>query len=125
MEHQQLRSEFEVRITQSARDKLFAVMEEHNVTNVALRLYVGLQGFGMALDSNFTESDKFVDYRFDSDGVVLTVVTDDLSSDLIDGAVVDWQDAAESSGFTITNPNMEQPPSLGGCGTCSGGAGCC
>jgi iron-sulfur cluster assembly accessory protein len=65
------------------------------------------------------------------DGVALLV--DPTSTKLVDGAVIDYVEDLNQSGFKITNPTLPEPDAAGlsgGCGSCGsnsangGGCGC-
>jgi iron-sulfur cluster assembly accessory protein len=65
------------------------------------------------------------------DGVALLI--DPTSTKLVDGAVIDYVEDLNQSGFKITNPTLPEPDAAGqagGCGSCGsnsangGGCGC-
>ncbi len=59
-----------------------------------------------------------------------SIVVDDMSADLLNGARIDWVQDLNVSGFKITSPNApttsgpEPGAEAGGCGCGSGGCGC-
>ncbi len=85
-----------------------------------LRLFI--QGVGC---SGYSYGFTF-DERRDGDTVVesddLTVLIDQQSAPLLDGASVDFVEDQRGAGFVVDNPNSPDPESMGGCG--SGGCGC-
>ncbi len=63
----------------------------------------------------------------------LTLLVDPASAPMVDGAVIDYIEGLEESGFQITNPKLPTPDEAGmtgGCGSCGsssangGGCGC-
>jgi Fe-S cluster assembly iron-binding protein IscA len=83
----------------------------------------GSPSFGMAFDKP-RNGDQVVQ----ADG--FSIVVDDMSADLLNGARIDWVQDLNVSGFKITAPNAPTPSSpepeagAGGCGCGSGGCGC-
>lgn len=81
----------------------------------------GGPSFGMAFDKPRT-GDKVVQV----DG--FSIVVDDLSAEMLNGAKIDFVQDLNASGFKITSPNVPEAPggsaSGGGCGCGSGGCGC-
>lgn len=80
----------------------------------------GTPSFGMAFDRP-RNGDQVVKV----DG--FSIVIDDLSAELLQGAKIDFVQDLNQSGFKITTPNDPAvlPPSEGGgCGCGSGGCGC-
>ena len=83
----------------------------------------GGPSFGMAFDKP-RNGDQVVQV----DG--FSIVVDDLSADLLNGARIDYVQDLNASGFKITAPNAPAPSSHehgaegGGCGCGSGGCGC-
>jgi Fe-S cluster assembly iron-binding protein IscA len=59
-----------------------------------------------------------------------SIVVDDISAEMLNGARIDWVQDLNVSGFKITAPNAPSPSSHehgaegGGCGCGSGGCGC-
>ena len=83
----------------------------------------GGPSFGMAFDKP-RNGDKVVQI----DG--FSIVVDDLSAELLNGARIDYVQDLNVSGFKITTPNAPEPSGHehgaegGGCGCGSGGCGC-
>lgn len=101
-----------VTLTESAADRVRALLVEQTEGLNALRLYTkpgGCTGFsyGMALDVQ-----KEDDLVFEMHGVHLVV--DPESLELVDGSQVDYIDDLTGQGFQIHNPNAT---SMCGCGS--------
>jgi len=84
----------------------------------------GGPSFGMAFDKP-RNGDKVVQV----DG--FSIVVDDLSAELLNGARIDFVQDLNASGFKISAPNLPEPSGhenegseAGGCGCGSGGCGC-
>jgi Fe-S cluster assembly iron-binding protein IscA len=81
----------------------------------------GGPAFGMAFDRP-RNGDKVIAV----DG--FSIVVDDLSAELLQGATIDYVQDLNASGFKITSPQAPAPPAGseggGGCGCGSGGCGC-
>jgi len=84
----------------------------------------GGPSFGMAFDKP-RNGDKVVQI----DG--FSIVVDDISAELLNGARIDYVQDLNVSGFKITAPNLPEPSGhehggseAGGCGCGSGGCGC-
>ena len=115
-----------VSISDTALSQLNAVIAQQGRDDLFLRLYVqGASGgisFGMALDSRRSEDDHTCDYEG------IEVAIDRISFPYLDGGSVDFVEDKDGgkSGFQISSPNADLlAASGGGCGSCSGGAGCC
>ncbi|MHA2501323.1 MAG: HesB/IscA family protein [Candidatus Kariarchaeaceae archaeon] len=115
-----------VTISETALSQLTAVITQQDREDLFLRLYVqGAAGgisFGMALDSRRSDDDHTCEYE----GVEVAI--DRISFPYLDGASVDYVEDKDGgkSGFQISSPNADLlAASGGGCGSCSGGAGCC
>ena len=129
-----------VSLTPTASAKLLGLMNEKQLDNHALRVFVsgggcsGLQ-YGMTFDEDVYPGDT----EFEVDG--LKVRVDPMSARYVQGANIDFQDSLMGGGFKIDNPNAQSscgcgssfrpaneegyedaPASGGGCG--SGGCGC-
>ena len=127
-------SEEIITISPEAAKAVLDIMNEKNLNNHALRIYVagsscsGVQ-YGMAIDDNINTTDTQVDV----DG--LKIVVDDQSLEYARGATIDFvNDPQQGTGFVISNPNAQS----GGCGcgsgdghdhgdggSCGGGGGSC
>jgi iron-sulfur cluster assembly accessory protein len=80
----------------------------------------GGPAFGMAFDKP-----RSGDQVISVDG--FSIVVDDMSAELINGAKIDYVQDLNASGFKITSPNTPTPApgaEAGGCGCGSGGCGC-
>lgn len=112
-----------ISITDTALERVRALMQEKQVEGHALRVFVsgggcsGMQ-YGMALESTPRETD----YRYEFDGV--PVVVDPQSLGVLAGSTIDYIDDMMAGGFKIENPNAV---STCGCGhsfkTSSAGGG--
>jgi Fe-S cluster assembly iron-binding protein IscA len=134
-------------VTKEAQDQVRDLMKSQKV-GTAVRVYVQSGGgggcgsggcgsggggcgcgggggttFGMAFDRP-RNGDKVIPV----DG--FSIVVDDLSAGLLDGATIDYVQDLNVSGFKITSPNVPSGgheghgESGGGCGCGSGGCGC-
>lgn len=116
-----------VTISETALNNVKAAIAGQDRDDLFLRLYVqGASGgisFGMALDSRRSDDDHTCDYEG------IEVAIDRISFPYLDGANVDFVEDTDGgkSGFQITSPNADLLAAAagGGCGSCSGGAGCC
>lgn len=109
-----------IALTPIAAQKLQDLFVEKNLNGYGLRVFVsggGCSGdqYGMAFE-NKTEEGDFV---FDSQGV--RVYLDAASAMSLEGAMVDFIDGPQGSGFHIENPNAMSNES--GC-SCGGGCSC-
>ncbi len=79
----------------------------------------GGAAFGMAFDKP-RNGDKVIP----ADG--FSIVVDDMSAELLEGAKIDYVQDLNASGFKISAPNLPAPAEGGGggCGCGSGGCGC-
>jgi len=93
-----------VSLTPSASGKLLALMQEKQLDNHALRVFVagggcsGLQ-YGMTFDDETHPGDT----EFEVNG--LRVRVDAMSARYVEGASIDYQDSLMGGGFKIDNPN--------------------
>ena len=92
-----------VNVTEKAAEKAKQLLAERNVANGALRVFVvggGCSGYqyGMAIARQVEEGDISINVN----GV--TIVVDEESAPLLDGAEVDYVEDLMKSGFTIFNP---------------------
>lgn len=102
-----------INLTDKAAEKVRQFLEdEPDADDVALRVAVqagGCAGFRYAL--------FFDDRQLDGDESIsqhgVTIRVDKMSRPYLDGAVVDWKETLEASGFAIENPNSS--------GTCACG----
>ncbi len=110
-----------ITVTPLAVEKFQEMLAEKNLAGYGLRVFVagnggaGLQ-YGMAFENKTVEGDAI----FEANG--LRVYLDAQSAMYLDGAVVDYVQGPQVTGFSIENPNAE---AMGeGCSCGSGGCGC-
>ncbi|MEW6568771.1 MAG: iron-sulfur cluster assembly accessory protein [Chloroflexota bacterium] len=93
-----------LQLTEAAVLRVRRLMEERNLHDHALRVFVsgggcsGLQ-YGMALEPNPRDADRRLDFK----GV--EVVVDPISATYLAGATIDYSDGLMGGGFRIENPN--------------------
>jgi iron-sulfur cluster assembly accessory protein len=94
-----------VTLTETAADKVRGFLaDQQDVESIALRVAVqagGCAGFRYALF--FDDRDLEGDVVDAQHGVTLRI--DKMSSAYLSGAVIDWKESLEASGFSIENPN--------------------
>jgi iron-sulfur cluster assembly accessory protein len=93
-----------VTVTEKAASKAKSILTERGIESGALRVFVvggGCSGYqyGMAIARNREDGD----IEIDAGGV--TILVDQESAPLLDGAEVDYVEDLMKSGFTIFNPN--------------------
>ncbi len=93
-----------ITVTDKAAEKARVILAEKGIENGALRVFVvggGCSGYqyGMAIARNHEEGDIVIE----SEGITLLV--DQESAPMLDGAEVDYVEDLMKSGFTIFNPN--------------------
>ncbi len=120
-----------VEITENAVEQIKATLASQTVPDLFLRIYVqgGCSGisFGMALDNRGLDGDETIEHED------IKVVVDKNSLSYVNGAIVDFDDSGEKSGFKISNPNIDLSAMGGSCGSGScgsdsgscGSGGCC
>ena len=95
----------EITLTETAAEKVRGFLtDQPDVENVALRVAVqagGCAGFRYALFFDDRQLDG--DVEEEQHGIKLRV--DKMSSPYLGGAVIDWKESLEASGFSIENPN--------------------
>jgi iron-sulfur cluster insertion protein len=96
-----------INVSDSAADKVKALLEAEGDTELALRVAVrpgGCSGFSyeMYFDGDIAGDDL----KYDIAGV--RVVTDPGSAQLLRGATLDYKDGLQGAGFAITNPNAQR-----------------
>lgn len=101
-----------ITLTAIAIEKLKELMAKETDPYEGLRIYVkggGCSGYqyGMAFDSKISDDDTVIE----KDGI--KIIIDSQSAPLLEGAVVDYSDSLQGSGFSIKNPNAR---STCGCG---------
>ena len=97
-----------ITLTDTAASKVKELLEAEGATDLALRVAVrpgGCSGFSyeMFFDGEITPDDETATYL---EGV--KVVVDPASSQLLEGATLDYKDGLNQSGFAITNPNASR-----------------
>ena len=107
-------------ITETASEKVKALLEEQGKEDHALRVFVrGMScsgpAYGMALDKDARPDDTVVDVN----GV--KVLVDPQSAPHLEGVKVDYVDSLMGKGFTVVSMNAQ--PAAGG-GGCGGGCAC-
>ncbi len=95
-----------VTLTEAARDKVRALLEQEGRDDLRLRIAVqpgGCSGliYQLYFDERTLENDAIVDF----DGV--EVVVDDMSVLYLAGSSIGFEDTIQKQGFTIDNPNAE------------------
>ena len=94
-----------ITLTDTAATKVKELLEAEGATELALRVAVrpgGCSGFSyeMFFDGDIATDDETATYL---EGV--KVVVDPQSSQLLEGATLDYKDGLNQAGFSITNPN--------------------
>ena len=97
-------------VTTKATEEIKKLLSEENIPNAVLRVRVvpgGCSGFSyeMGFDDETEESDKL----FENEGVKVAI--DELSLPYLEGAILDYKDGLNGTGFSINNPNA-----TGSCG---------
>jgi len=97
-------SQAHIGVTESAAARVRTLIESEGKPGLKLRLSVsggGCSGFqySITLDDAVNDDDKV----FDEHGI--SVIVDEASLDLLNGAVVDFVEDLIGSSFQITNPN--------------------
>lgn len=100
-------------VTERAAERLRALLVEEGGSDARFRVSVsggGCSGFqyGFSFDSDVNEDDKV----YERHGVPMVV--DEISLDLLGGAVVDWKEDLSGAMFVVENPNAA---SSCGCGS--------
>ena len=111
---------FRLTLTDMATVKIQAILQERNVPDYGLRVFVASGGcsgiqYGLALESQAQDTDTVVE----SNGLKLYV--DPTSAEYLHGAIIDYENSPMGSGFRIENPNVAN---VCGCGEQSGCDGC-
>ncbi|MGE5141145.1 MAG: iron-sulfur cluster insertion protein ErpA [Rudaea sp.] len=101
-----------VALSPLAAEKLAAIMQEKNLNEHGLRVFIaggGCSGFqyGMAFENTMEDGD----FVFESKGIRLYV--DPASAMYLEGATVDYIDSLMGGGFRIENPNAVSTCSCG------------
>jgi len=93
-----------ITITDSAVDKIKALIAEEQNPDLKVRMFVeggGCSGFQYGF--TFEEQKSEDDFIFEFNGV--TILVDAMSAQYVQGAEIDWQESAMGSTFAIRNPN--------------------
>ena len=101
-----------VTVTEKAAEKAKAILSERGIEGGALRVFVvggGCSGYqyGMAIARAKEEGDLAIE----AEGV--TILIDEESAPLLQGAEVDYVEDLMKSGFTIFNPNATKTCACG------------
>ncbi len=97
-------------VTESAAGQLKLIMENQNLEDVGVRVFVrsqcgcGAVHYGMGFDDAVSEDDEVM-----NEGGVKFLVAHSAAEGL-SGATIDYVETEESQGFAINNPNVK------GCG---------
>lgn len=93
-----------ITLTDSAQSKIKELLEQESNPDVKLRIFVqgggcsGMQ-YGFTFDEEQAEDDFAIEFAGGS------MLVDYVSSQYLQGAVVDWREDAMGSSFSIDNPN--------------------
>jgi iron-sulfur cluster assembly protein len=94
-----------ITLTETAAEKVNSFLEDQtDVEEIALRVAVqagGCAGFRYALFFDDRQLDG--DHEEEHHGIKVRV--DKMSTPYLHGAVIDWKESLEASGFSIENPN--------------------
>jgi iron-sulfur cluster assembly accessory protein len=103
---------------------------------IGVRLYAQPGGGGCHGGSSVQFGLAFARPRADDEVLALDgfrVLVDPTSTKFVDGAIIDYVEGLQESGFKVTNPSLPEPDAAGkagGCGSCGsnsengGGCGC-
>ncbi len=94
-----------ITLTQTAADKLLAIMKEKGLAGThGLRVFVSGGGCsGLQYGMTFDDNPRPVDAVFEQHG--LRVIVDPRSLPYLEGASIDYVDSLMGGGFQIDNPN--------------------
>ena len=106
-----------ITLTDTAAFKVKELLEAEGATDLALRVAVrpgGCSGFSyeMFFDGDFATDDEKA--LFGPTEAKVSVVVDQASKQLLEGATLDYKDGLNQAGFSITNPNATRTC---GCGS--------
>ena len=94
-----------ITLTENAADKVKGfLVDQDDVDNIALRVAVqagGCAGFRYALFFD----DRALDGDAEEEQHGVKIRIDQMSAPYLSGAVIDWKESLEASGFAIENPN--------------------
>jgi iron-sulfur cluster assembly protein len=97
-------------VTAKAADEIRRLLQGEEIPNAVLRVRVvpgGCSGF--SYEMGFDDTTEDTDKVFESDGVKVAI--DEMSLPYLNGAILDYADGLNGTGFTIKNPNAK-----GSCG---------
>ena len=97
-----------ITLTETATTKVQELLEAEGAAELALRVAVrpgGCSGFSYEM---FFDGDIAADDETETFGEDVRVVVDPASAQLLQGAMLDYKDGLEQSGFAITNPNASR-----------------
>ncbi|HEY7535657.1 MAG TPA: iron-sulfur cluster insertion protein ErpA [Thermodesulfobacteriota bacterium] len=97
-------------VTTKAADEIRRLLQGEEIPNAVLRVRVvpgGCSGF--SYEMGFDDTTEDTDKVFESDGVKVAI--DEMSLPYLNGAILDYADGLNGTGFTIKNPNAK-----GSCG---------
>jgi iron-sulfur cluster assembly protein len=97
-------------VTEKAAEEIRKLLSEENIPNAVLRVRVvpgGCSGF--SYEMGFDDETEGSDQLFENGGVKVAI--DELSFTYLQGAVLDYKDGLNGTGFSINNPNAK-----GSCG---------
>ena len=109
-----------ITVTDTAAEKLKAILEEEGQPEAALRVIVVPNGNGAQYMLALEEALAADDLLLHEQGV--RVITDVDSAPLLEGAEIDYAEGLMRSGFVINNPNI-QSSGHEGC-ACGGSCAC-
>jgi iron-sulfur cluster assembly accessory protein len=97
-----------ITLTDTAASKVKELLEAEGATDLALRVAVrpgGCSGFSyeMFFDGDIAADDQQA--TFGQNDKRVSVVVDQASAQLLEGATLDYKDGLNQAGFAITNPN--------------------
>lgn len=99
-----------ITLTDPAAVKVRELLDAEGADDLALRVAVrpgGCSGFSyeMFFDGDIAGDDQTAQFGASGD---VRVVVDPASAQLLEGAMLDYKDGLEQSGFAITNPNASR-----------------
>jgi iron-sulfur cluster assembly protein/iron-sulfur cluster insertion protein len=102
-----------ITLTDTAAVKVKELLEAEGATDLALRVAVrpgGCSGFSyeMFFDGDVADDDEKTTFG------EVSVIVDQASKQLLEGATLDYKDGLNQAGFSITNPNATRTC---GCGS--------
>ncbi len=106
-----------ITLTDTATVKVKELLEAEGAADLALRVAVrpgGCSGFSyeMFFDGDVAADDEKA--TFGPEGATVSVIVDQASKQLLEGATLDYKDGLNQAGFNIINPNATRTC---GCGS--------